>query len=223
MQRLRFEIGLLLRAARSHPALTVLYAAALTLVGVAGLLIGLPLPVFALGLIVAAATWIIIRRRFGRERSTGRGAAILIPAAIGAVLLLAIQIVPYGRAHSNPPVTGEPQWATPETRVLMERACYQCHSNLVEYPWYASVAPMSWAVQSHVDGGRDEVNYSEFLTDPGNADESIEEILDGSMPPAYFTRFGLNPEAKLTEEEKALLVEGLRATPGFAPRAEGDD
>ncbi len=82
---------------------------------------------------------------------------------------------------------------------------------------------MSWAVQSHVDGARDEVSFSEFATDRGKADESNAEILDGSMPPAYFTRFGLNPDAKLTETEKALLVEGLRATPGFDERAEGGD
>jgi hypothetical protein len=192
-------------------------------VAVAGLLIGLPVPVIVLGLVVAAVTWIVVRRRDARGRATSLPAAIAIPAVTGVLVVLAIQIVPYGRAHSNPPVTGEPQWATPETRVLMERACFQCHSNLVDYPWYANVAPMSWAVQSHVDGARDEVSFSEFATDRGKADESIEEILDGSMPPAYFTRFGLNPDAKLTETEKALLVEGLRATPGFDERAEGGD
>ncbi len=98
----------------------------------------------------------------------------------------------------------------------MEQACFQCHSNLVEYPWYSDIAPMSWAVQSHINGGRSEVNYSEFATDPGNADETIEVLQDGSMPPAYFTRFGRNPEAILSDAELKQLIAGLQATPGLA-------
>ena len=43
-----------------------------------------------------------------------------------------IQPVPYGRAHSKPPVTGEPKWPTPETRQLMVDSCFACHSNEVE-------------------------------------------------------------------------------------------
>ena len=101
-------------------------------------------------------------------------------------------------------------------RELMEQACFQCHSNLVEYPWYSDIAPMSWAVQSHINGGRSEVNYSEFATDPGNADETIEVLQDGSMPPAYFTRFGRNPEAILSDAELKQLIAGLQATPGLA-------
>ena len=36
------------------------------------------------------------------------------------------------------------------------------------------------------------------------------------MPPAYFTRFGLNPEAALTDEERATLIAGLEKTPGMS-------
>ncbi|MEZ5238281.1 MAG: heme-binding domain-containing protein [Microthrixaceae bacterium] len=127
-----------------------------------------------------------------------------------------IQLVPYGRSHSNPPVTGEPQWADARTRELMVNACFACHSNEVDYPPYASVAPISWMVQRHVDEGREKVNYSEFATDPGEADESIDVIEEGEMPPAYFTRMGLHPEADLTPSEIAELVDGLRRTPGLA-------
>jgi len=76
-------------------------------------------------------------------------------------------------------------------------------------------------VQSHINGGRSEVNYSEFATDPGKADETIEVLLDGSMPPAYFTRFGRNPEAILSDAELARLIAGLQDTPGL--EGEGDD
>ena len=98
----------------------------------------------------------------------------------------------------------------------MVNACYGCHSNQVDWPWYTSIAPISWAVTDHVNEGRDAVNYSEFTTNPGDAEETIETILDGSMPPAYYTRFGLHPEANLTDTEIAELIEGLRTTPGLS-------
>jgi hypothetical protein len=170
--------------------------------------------------LVVAAVW---------RRRRGGSAAVLVMGSVAVatvVVAVAIQAVPYGRAHSNPPVTGEPAWATAETRDLMVRACYGCHSNEVEYPAYASIAPISWAIEQHVNEGRNEVNYSEFATNPGEAEESVEVILDGSMPPAYFTRFGLHPEARLTDEERNALVAGLRATPGLSDdegEGEGDD
>jgi len=50
-------------------------------------------------------------------------------------------------------------------------------------------------------------------------------IRDGSMPPAYFTRFGNNATANLTDEEKAQLIAGLEKTPGMSggdAHGEGD-
>ncbi|MCI0453131.1 MAG: cytochrome C, partial [Candidatus Latescibacteria bacterium] len=40
-----------------------------------------------------------------------------------AALAVAIQFVPYGRDHTNPPVVAEPQWNSPETRETFRRAC----------------------------------------------------------------------------------------------------
>ena len=87
---------------------------------------------------------------------------------------------------------------------------------MVEYPSYASVAPISWVVEAHVAEGREKVNYSEFDQRQRGADETIEVIQEGSMPPAYYTRFGRHPEAKLTSAELQELIDGLRATPGLS-------
>jgi hypothetical protein len=179
--------------------------------------VGMP-PWAVVGLVVAAATvaW-GFNRIANRATTPGRRQAGVLAASSAAVVTVfgLIQLVPYGRDHTNPPVTGEPAWSTPETRDLMVRACYGCHSNEVVYPSYADIAPISWMVASHVSEGRAEVNYSEFATTTRGFDETIEVILDGSMPPSYYTRFGLHPEARLTDAEIAALVEGLRATPGF--------
>jgi len=126
---------------------------------------------------------------------------------------LAIQLIPFGWDRSNPPVTAEPNWDSPETRELVVRTCFDCHSNEVDYPWYSRVAPMSWAVQLHVDAGRSEVNFSEWDKPQKEADESAETVIDGEMPPAYYTRFA-HPEARLSDAELQDLINGLEATFG---------
>lgn len=85
---------------------------------------------------------------------------------IGLVLVLFVggfvlmQLVSYGRNHTNPPVVSEPTWDSPETRALAVRACYDCHSNETVWPWYTNVAPVSWLIQREVAEGREELNFS---------------------------------------------------------------
>ena len=74
------------------------------------------------------------------------------------LLLAAAQLVPYGRDHDNPPVVAEPAWGSPATRELARRACFDCHSNETQWPWYSNIAPLSWLIQRDVDEGRDELN-----------------------------------------------------------------
>jgi hypothetical protein len=131
-------------------------------------------------------------------------------AGLAAVMLL-FQAVPYGRDHSNPAVAQEPTWDSPRTRELAVAACYDCHSNQVTYPWYSNVAPVSWAVQRHVDEGRDALNFSESNRHQ-EADEAAETVQEGSMPPFYYTL--THPEARLTDAEKQDLINGFTATFG---------
>ncbi|MBT5773677.1 MAG: cytochrome C, partial [Dehalococcoidia bacterium] len=54
---------------------------------------------------------------------------LVLAGAVAVVVVgFGIQLVPYGRAHSNPPVTGEPAWDSPRTEELVRRACFDCHS-----------------------------------------------------------------------------------------------
>ena len=183
-----------------------------------GLLIGLPPFGYVLIVgIVAIPTLVYAWRmlRSGDNKLTDARFLLVLSASI-LVMLPVIQAIPYGRSHSNPPITGEPQWSSPRTRELMVRACFGCHSNEVEYPSYASVAPISWVVEAHVAEGREKVNHSEFDRRQRGADETIEVIEEGSMPPSYYTRFGRHPEAKMTSAELQELLVGLRATPGLS-------
>ena len=88
---------------------------------------------------------------------------------------LVIQLIPYGRDHENPDVIREPAWDKPQTRELFERACKDCHSNQTEWPWYSSVAPISWLVQSDVEEGRSHFNVSEWGRNENHGDEAAGE------------------------------------------------
>lgn len=128
-------------------------------------------------------------------------------ALIGAFLV--IQVIPYGRDHTNPPVTAEPAWDSPKTRSLAVAACFDCHSNETEWPWYTNVAPMSWLIQHDVDEGRDALNFSEWDR-PQRAEDVGEVIHEGEMPP--WSYLILHPGARLSDAEKERLIAGLEAT-----------
>jgi hypothetical protein len=115
-------------------------------------------------------------------------------------------------AKTNPPVTAEPQWDSASTRELAKRACFDCHSNETVWPWYASLPIVGAVVSDHVQDGRAMMNFSEWDQPQEGAHEAVEVILEGEMPPGYYTL--LHGSANLSEAETRALVEGLRATIG---------
>lgn len=130
---------------------------------------------------------------------------VIVLAAIG---FAAIQLIPVDR--TNPPVTREIAWNSPETRALAQRACFDCHSNETVWPFYAYIAPMSLMLSQHVTDGRDQLNFSEWDKRNESHEEIVEVVNSGEMPlPNYLL---LHPEARLSETEKQALVEGLALT-----------
>jgi mono/diheme cytochrome c family protein len=146
----------------------------------------------------------------GRRWSARRiGATALIGIM---ALLIAIQFVPYGRDHTNPPVIAEPAWDSPQTRVLFMRACADCHSNESEWPWYSNVAPASWLIARDVYEGRAAFNISEWGRPENEGDEAAETVQNGEMPPWFYVP--LHPLANLSADERQRLIAGLTATFG---------
>ena len=122
-----------------------------------------------------------------------------------AILLLLLQLVPVDR--ENPPITGEVD-APAEVLAVLERACYDCHSNETVWPWYTYVAPFSLLAAHDVDEGREYLNFSEWdrLDEEGRRharEEVWEEVEEGEMPLWFYTP--LHPEAELTDADRALL------------------
>lgn len=138
--------------------------------------------------------------------------AMCIAASLVGLFVL-IQLVPYGRNHTNPPVMGTPAWDSLRTQDLFVRTCADCHSHDTVWPWYSQVAPVSWLVQRDVDEGRAKFNVSMWGVQRENeGEEAAETVQDGEMPmPIYLVT---HPEARLTETEKSELIQGLMATFG---------
>ena len=145
-----------------------------------------------------------------------KGVKITLWVVVGLLAGFAlIQLIPYGRDHTNPPVTAEPTWDSPRTRELAKQACFDCHSNETVWPWYSSVAPVSWLVQRDVDEGRSKMNFSEWPQLPAGggaaiAAEAAEVIDGGEMPPIQYRL--IHSGARLSDAEKQELIAGLKAS-----------
>jgi hypothetical protein len=130
-------------------------------------------------------------------------------------VLLAIQLVPYGRGdRTNPPVVTEPEWDSPITRELTTRACFDCHSNETVWPVYTRIAPASWLIWHDVEEGRKLLNFSEWNRPYEEAGDAPEEVLKGEMPPLPYRL--MHRMTRLSDVEQEALVAGIEKTLGLA-------
>lgn len=143
--------------------------------------------------------------------------------AVIVVLFVLLQLVSFvvpAFARTNPAVTYQVQWSSPEAEALARTACYDCHSNDTQWPWYGYIAPVSWLVAKDVNEAREVFNFS---TGEGEfeADEMIDEIREGGMPlPNYVS---MHPDAKLTDAQKQTLIDGIEASIHENPAGAGGE
>jgi hypothetical protein len=135
---------------------------------------------------------------------------LLVRAGLGllAVAVL-VQLVPYGRDHTNPPVTQDAPWPGGRARELAIAVCYDCHSNQTRWPPQSFVAPFSWLLTRDVEQGRDKLNFSTWDEDDGEADDAADAVAEGSMPPRRYVL--VHPDAALSQAERQVLVDALEA------------
>lgn len=130
---------------------------------------------------------------------------LLYVVAAGAVVFIGIQFVPVA-AKENPKVTADFD-ESPEVEAILRRACYDCHSSEVRWPWYSRVAPASWLVAADVEKGRKAFSFSEWPEDEDdrqfNREQAWEQVEEGEMPLWFYVP--LHPEAKLNEQDLAIL------------------
>lgn len=103
---------------------------------------------------------------------------------------------------------------------VLDRACRDCHSNRTVWPWYARIAPVSWAMAYGVTAGRKAVNFSEWgAYQPGEQRTllaaSCEDASTGKMPGAWTL---LHPEARLSAHDVETICAAARQVESAAAR-----
>lgn len=133
---------------------------------------------------------------------------------ITLLVFISLQFIP---ADITNPITDKSLEITAPKEVMsiLKRSCYDCHSNEVVSPWYASIAPASFIIKNHVDLGRKWLNFSTWeqynQTEKDKKLKGIFRTVYKAMPLASYV--SLHKEAKLTKKEIVLLREWTGKAP----------
>ena len=138
-----------------------------------------------------------------------------------AVLVVVIQLVPRSVfPTTNPPVIpanaveSRAHALTPTVSAILERSCYDCHSNRTVWPWYSKIAPVAWLVSNDVTEARREMNFSDWAQyNPKRAAHKLKQICEqveqGDMPLWYYRP--MHPGSKLSAVDKSAVCAWTRA------------
>jgi hypothetical protein len=136
-------------------------------------------------------------------------------------LLVALVIIQFFKPARNISAEKSPnditnKYAVPASvQEILKTSCYDCHSNNTVYPWYANIQPVAWWIADHINEGKKELNFSEFVTySPKKAHHKLEEVnemvKEGEMPLQSYTI--IHQDTKLSEPQKleiATWADGL--------------
>jgi hypothetical protein len=97
-----------------------------------------------------------------------------------------------------------------DTKIMsvLQKSCYDCHSQETKFPWYRNIAPVSWVIADHINQGRKALDFSNWENiDPKLKLERLERakqvIYNHRMPKSEYIM--MHENAVLTSEEKQLL------------------
>ncbi|EMJ96061.1 heme-binding domain-containing protein [Leptospira alstonii] len=122
---------------------------------------------------------------------------------VAAILLLQfLPLRPPDGKNQNEIQTSE------EVKKILRRSCYDCHSDLTEWPWYSKIFPVNVYLYRHVEEGKAELNFSEWgllskKEKSSKGDSIVETLEEAEMPPGDYIL--LHPSAKIAEEELEVL------------------
>lgn len=130
------------------------------------------------------------------------------------VVVVVIQFIQPTRNESNEELSSNDLSKTlvipGNVQSILMTACYDCHSNNTNYPWYSRIQPFGWLLAKHINEGKAELNFSEFGLYSSRRQISklngiANSIKDGSMPLSSYTM--LHKNARLSEGDKSSLIE----------------
>jgi hypothetical protein len=108
-----------------------------------------------------------------------------------------------------------------EVYASLFHSCGDCHSNQTHWPWYGSVAPLSWVITDDVNEGRRHMNFEDWEAQQDLKQENdrlidiCEEIKKQGMPP--FSYRMVHKDIQLKPQEIASICswsQAFRANPG---------
>lgn len=130
------------------------------------------------------------------------------------IILVIIQFIPYEKNVSNDMQFDiSKSYNVPDNvQTLLKGACNDCHSNQSTYPWYSKIEPVGFWLNSHIQDGKKDLNFSAFTKLPlavqnHKLEEVVEMVEEKEMPLPSYTYLGLHPEAKLTDEDRKVIVD----------------
>lgn len=94
----------------------------------------------------------------------------------------------------------------------LQTSCYDCHSNNTYYPWYNKVQPVAWILESHIEEGKAELNFSDWNTYSNRRKKSklksiVSQIEDDKMPLISYTL--IHKDAVLTQKQKTEIIDWI--------------
>ena len=131
------------------------------------------------------------------------------------MVLIAIQFIQPDRNISGQvsPADFIKNYAPPaRVHVLLQTACYDCHSNNTRYPWYSRLQPLSWLMAGHIKNGKEKLNFSDFgnlnnRRQQSKLHEITGSIKDDMMPLTSYKI--MHSAARLSQADKTLLLDWI--------------
>ena len=131
-------------------------------------------------------------------------------------LLAALVVIQFIHPKKNKAEGAQPNYigntftVPDDVKVLLAKACNDCHSNNTRYPWYASFQPVHWWLNKHIVDGKKHINYDEFTHKPlryqyHKMEETIEMVKEGEMPLDSYT--WTHKDARLIDTEKDKIIQ----------------
>jgi hypothetical protein len=134
-------------------------------------------------------------------------------ALSGITIFLLMQLYQPARNIDYGPVTPMHFFKTfsvpAKVQGILQTSCFDCHSNNTNYPWYSYVQPVGLFLDSHINEGKENLNFSGFGTyskrkQRSKLDRMIKQIQSDEMPLYSYTIIHKN--SILTKESKAVLL-----------------
>lgn len=97
---------------------------------------------------------------------------------------------------------------------ILKTSCYDCHSNNTVYPWYAEVQPVAWWLDSHIQDGKKDLNFSEFASyrirrQYKKLEEINELVKKNEMPLDSY--LWIHKDAILSDQQKLVLASWVQS------------